>query len=137
MSQNLIHGKQHGFTLIELMIVVAVVAILVTIAYPSYTEYTQQSRRSDAMTSLLDAQLAQERFRANNVTYGSSVVSLGMASVSEGGFYNIAVSAADGTSFLVTASPTGVQQNDGCGVFAVDQDGAEFTGYADAECWGR
>ena len=53
--------KQKGFTLIELMIVVAVVGILSAIAYPSYTEYVRRGHRADARAGLLQAQLWMER----------------------------------------------------------------------------
>ena len=45
--------KQHGFTLIELMIVVVIVAILASISYPSYREFVRRSARSEAKTALL------------------------------------------------------------------------------------
>jgi type IV pilus assembly protein PilE len=50
-----------GFTLLELMIVVAIVAILSALAYPSYTEYIDRGRRSDARAVLLEAAQVMER----------------------------------------------------------------------------
>jgi len=68
--------KFSGFTLIELMIVVAVVAILASIAYPSYQDQITKTRRTDGHTVLLDAINRQERFFTNNNTYSTSLVSL-------------------------------------------------------------
>ena len=52
-------NNSRGFTLLELMVVVAVIAILASIAYPSYQNFVMQSRRSDAIEGLLSAQLRQ------------------------------------------------------------------------------
>lgn len=61
--------KSKGFTLIELMIVVAVVAILAMIALPSYTAQVRKSRRSDAISTMNTVVLAEERWRTNCSSY--------------------------------------------------------------------
>ncbi|MDD5578393.1 MAG: type IV pilin protein [Methylobacter sp.] len=128
-----------GFTLIELMIVVAIIAILASIAYPAYQEYVKRAKRADAKTALLQAQMAQEKYRANNVSYGT-LVQIGTSSTSPDGYYTIAtVGTLDGTNYTVTATPAGSQIGDSCGTFAVKKsptnDGPYYTGYASATCW--
>ena len=66
----MINVHKKGFTIIELMIVLAIVAILVALALPSFQDVIRKSRRSDAMNAILDIHLAQERWRANHSTYG-------------------------------------------------------------------
>lgn len=73
-------GKTAGFSLIELMIVVAIAAILAVIAYPSYQNKVYQSRRADAHAMLLDAAMRQERFNTDNNTYTTNLTLLGYTS---------------------------------------------------------
>ncbi|MDP4078694.1 type IV pilin protein [Acidovorax sp. A1169] len=65
--------KQHGFTLIELMIVVAIVGILSAIAYPSYAEYVRRGHRADARAGLLQAQQWLERASTATGVYPTSL----------------------------------------------------------------
>lgn len=131
-------AKTSGFTLIELMIVVVVVGILASVAYPSYVEYVQKSRRGDAMASLADMRIAQEKWRANNTTYATTVTLPEYSATSKDSFYNMNIINVSAVGFTLTATPTGVQLGDACGVFALNQNGPDYTGaYADADCWER
>jgi len=125
-----------GFTLLELMIVMAIIGILATIAYPAYTEYVKRSKRADAKTALLNVQLAQEKYRANNTSYGS-LAAIGAADISPDGYYKLAISGTpNATTFTVTATPTYTDST--CGTFALNQAGKLTTGgYASADCWGK
>ena len=60
---------QRGFTLIELMIVVAVVAILASIAYPAYSDSILKGRRAEARTALMELMQQQERYMTQRGTY--------------------------------------------------------------------
>ena len=127
-----------GMTLIELLIVVAIVGILAAIAGPAWNDQVTKSRRADARNTLLAAQIEQEQYRANNLTYATSMSTMGMGSFDSTSrdYYRLEVVSADATSFLITATPNGNQANDStCNVFAVRQTGPEHSGYAALSCW--
>lgn len=69
-----------GFTLIEVMIVVAILGIIVAIAMPSYQDSVRKSRRSDGMALINQIMQAQERFFVNNMTYTTDLTDLGYGS---------------------------------------------------------
>lgn len=73
--------KNKGFTLIEVMIVVAIVGILAAIAYPSYDEYVKRGNRSEGMAQLNDIAARQERYYAQNnqyITASADLAKLGL-----------------------------------------------------------
>lgn len=112
-------STHRGFTLIELMVVVAIVAIIAAIAIPSYNEQVRKSRRADAVSEIGRLQLDQERRRAEGPTY-LAVASTNLPS----GHYSIAVATpASGTcagavatttanSYAITATAIGAQASD-------------------------
>jgi type IV pilus assembly protein PilE len=103
--------KIKGFSLIELMIVVAIVGILAVIAIPSYTEYVAKSRRAEAMRGLGDLLLRQERWRSNNTTYGT-YANMGSPTVDN---YTLSITNPTASGYVLTATRSGAQTNDRCG----------------------
>ena len=69
--------KMKGFTLIEVMITVVIVAILASIAYPSYIGYVSSAAETQVQGELVDLAAAQERWRAQNFQYTSTLSDLG------------------------------------------------------------
>jgi len=104
----------NGFTLIELMIVVVIIGVLAAIAYPAYTGYAQKARRSDAKHALLDIQLNQEKWRANNSSYTSDLTDLNWPMTSIDAHYGLSVTSPNTNSYTITATGfnTGLQAND-------------------------
>lgn len=132
-----------GFTLIELMVVVAIVGILAAIAYPSYTEYVRKGRRSDAMAALAAVQQAQERWRSNNVSYGS-LANIGASTTSPKGYYTISITGTpSATAYTAVATATGEQASDAkCATLSVGMANGTIsytsTGTATAAvCWSQ
>jgi type IV pilus assembly protein PilE len=133
-----------GFTLIELMIVVAIVGILAMVAYPSFMEQVRKSRRSDAIGALAQIQQAQERWRANNTTYTTDLSSAGLkVSNPSSGYYTLAVSGVSATGYTATATKAGAQASDGkCATLTLTMAAGTLsyssTGTATGgQCWNR
>lgn len=129
--------KGWGFTLIELMIVVAVVAILASIAYPAYQDSVRKSRRGEAKADLMELTQGYERFYTVNNTYVGFGAVLPYTQSPRTGLarYNI-TSAETATTFTLTAAPTaaGGQNADTCGTLSINNLGIK-TSADNATCW--
>lgn len=104
-------GRGGGFTLIELLCVVALAAVLAAIAYPAYQGVVHKTRRSEGLAALLQMQLAQERHRANHMSY-ATLAELGLPALSPQGHYNLSVAAAGPAGYQLLASAQGAQSGD-------------------------
>lgn len=124
--------KPAGFTLLELMIVVAVIAILAMLALSSYTEQIRKGKRAEAVQALGDIQLRQERWRSENPTYGDTTSASAAAGNLFGSVanvtaynnglknYSISITGTSATGYTATATRKNDLQNDPkCGNFVV------------------
>ncbi|MDE2414413.1 MAG: type IV pilin protein [Comamonadaceae bacterium] len=141
------HPHQRGFTLIELMIVVAVVGILSAIAYPSYAEYIRRGHRADARAGLLQAAQWMERAATATGTYPTALPTNLTWSGDTSKRYDIGFLAGNtNAAYTLTATPRnpGPQAGDKCGTYTLSNTGlrgangktAGQTGY-DTDCWGK
>jgi type IV pilus assembly protein PilE len=149
--------RSRGFTLIEVMIVVAIIGILAAVAYPSYSEYVRRGRRSEAQTALLEASQFMQRFYAANGRYDPTIESppnpvsipttfnrLPRGAADAGRYYIIrfdkvgAKEVVSELAYTLVAEPTGIMAGDRCGNLTIDQTG--FKGVTGAnvsvkDCW--
>mgnify|MGYP001210325993 FL=1 len=135
------NNKNRGMTLVELMVVVAIVAILASVALPTWNSQVQKSRRADARNTLILVRVEQEKYRADNGSYASSMSALGLGiyNSTSRDYYNVSIVSSSATAFVASAAPNanGGQSGDSCGTFAINQSGLDGSGeYASiSDCW--
>jgi type IV pilus assembly protein PilE len=107
----------------------AVLAIIVALAMPAFFDSVRKSHRSDAMAAVALIQQGQERWRANNPAYTTTLANVGVAySTTPGGRYALAIDAADATSYTVTATAAGTQASDApCATMRVRMTGGNIS----------
>ena len=139
-----IRRQIHGFTLMELMIVVAIVGILAALAYPTYEESSRRAKRSDGRGALLDAATRLERFYSDNNQYtnnwGAAPAGANIAVASQDGHYNLAIGGlgANNQTYTLTATPVGFADSR-CGNFTLTNAGVQGESGTEtvAYCWDR
>lgn len=116
-----------GFSLIEVMIVVAIVAILAAIAIPSYTNYVVRGNMAEGMTLLTNTAQALERCYSRFSAYNHQDCGVTFPRLSENGWYQVTAPVLEAAVFTLHATPQGNQATRGrgkdCGVFTLNQRG--------------
>lgn len=122
-------AKQKGFTLIELMVVVAIVGILASIALPSYTNYVKKGKATEATTDLANGRVKMEQFFQDNRTY------VGGPCPASGNYFTYACDS-DATTYTITATNKAA---DMAGFeFTINQNNgkaSKYDGTTGATCW--
>jgi type IV pilus assembly protein PilE len=104
--------KANGFTLIELMVVVAIIVVLAILALPSYLSQVRKARRSDVEGAIQQIALFQERFRADCTTYadafafacpGATTMTFPTNPYSSS-YYTVTLPTGDGSNYTIKAA---------------------------------
>ena len=127
--------KYSGFTLVELMIVVAIVGILVALALPNYQDSVRKPRRTDAQADLLEFAGNAERIFTQENSYLSVDDDGGIKPANTTYYVYSFPSAATGTTYTLRATPTDVQNEDGCGTMTLAQTGEKTYTGSQSGCW--
>jgi type IV pilus assembly protein PilE len=132
------HRFNRGFTLIEIMIVIAIIGIVMTIAAPSFTEYLKKGRRTEVAGLLSEQVQLLERFYSQKNLY------TGVAALSAGNdYYSIVPTLTDQTFLLTAVRKAGTSMaTDKCGDFTITNTGVRgmvnaTAGLTTKDCWGR
>ena len=123
-----------GYTITEILIVVAIIGIIAAIGYPQYQNYVREARRADGHSALSRLAAQQERFFADNNTYTSDLqgdLNYPNPALSPDGHYALTAATAT-TTFTLTATAQGNQTADsGCTNLTLNQQGVK----GPAACW--
>lgn len=138
-NHSIYYYRERGFTLIEVMIVLAIIAILAAVAFPSYQETMIKNRRADGKIALTEAAARLERFFTENNNYGNTINNIGGSGgklTSPEGYYSVSLANPCGNTscFTLTAAPQGVQTKDTkCGNLTLTHTGVR--GGSATDCW--
>lgn len=139
--------KMHGFSLMELMIVVIIIGILATIAVPTYTQHMIRARRADAKVALMDLAARMERYYAEQNTYATATINQNVATdvlssnTSPEGIYQLRIVNQNASGYTIEAAPAAgspqAQQDTDCGALRLNNLGQQtITGTGNAQaCW--
>ena len=133
-NRQRIKAKSAGFTLLEIMIVVAIIGILASVALPSYSEYVLRARLTEATNALSSIRALKEQFFQDNRTYVNSPCSSAGLNLQS---FSVACSDESASAYTITATGSGTASGFS---YTVNQAGVRATtntkwGLTSTSCW--
>jgi type IV pilus assembly protein PilE len=128
--------RSQGFTLLEMLIVVAFIAILAGIAMPSYVEHVKKSRRAEAQSYMLMIAARQQQFLVDTRAFAALPPdNIASQPSNVASAYTVTMNTANGPppTFTITATPKANQNSEKCGTLTIDQTGTKTA--AITGCW--
>jgi type IV pilus assembly protein PilE len=135
---------RRGFTLVELMVVVAIIGILAGVAYPNYTEYVARGRRAEAQKALLEASQFMQRWYASRNSFTDGTAGTGPTLPNQNTLSTYTLNKPtvdkDDLTYTITATRAGIMSKDKCGDFTLTSTGVKnltgnAAGFNVARCW--
>ena len=124
--------NNRGFTLVELMIVIAIVGILASVAYPAYTSSVKKAHRADGIHALLSLAGRMEEFYLDNDTYVAAPVG---SPTSLDGYYTLTITTQTAFGYTLTATTIPVGADTVCGNLILDSLGQKTDSQNNGNCW--
>ncbi|QNP47321.1 type IV pilin protein [Diaphorobacter aerolatus] len=142
MKQATVRLRRNGFTLIEMMIVLAVIAILAAVATPSYRQHLARGHRAEARAALLQVAQWMERANTANGEYPTGQPLEPMLRALKPAHYTLSLTASTASGFTVIATRTDVMVKDPCGDLTLTHTGTRGASNHSVsnvakECWAR
>jgi len=127
-----------GFTMVELMIVIAIIGILAAVGFPAYTNAVKKGDRADAIDSLMSLSGRMEEYYMNNDTYdGATVTAAGDGTVGSNktsdDLYTLAISSATAFQYTLTATPK--KSDTECTTLTLNSLGEKGSTGTGTDCW--
>jgi type IV pilus assembly protein PilE len=130
-------GIQKGFTLIEILVVVAILGILASIALPAYTNYVKKGKAAEATSTLADLRVKMEQCFQDNRDYTAAACAAFCAPASAKYFTYACNPASTATTYTIVATGVAAQNMNNFS-FTVNEQNAKtsvYDGVAGANCW--